>query len=46
MWALDDVAVFPEGGASWTQPQEFEDNIYVACSRGIYKWDDTNENGM
>ena len=43
VWALDDVAVFPEGGASWTQPQEFEDNIYVACSRGIYKWDDTNE---
>ena len=36
VFALDDVAVFPEGGADWTQPQEFEDNIYVGCSRGIY----------
>jgi len=43
VWALDDIAIFPEGGADWTQPQEFEDNIYVGCSRGIYKWDDTNE---
>ena len=42
-FALDDVAVFPEGGAEWTQPQEFEGNIYAACSRAIYKWDDTNE---
>ena len=27
VWALDDIAIYPEGGADWTQPQEFEDNI-------------------
>ena len=43
VFALDDLTVFPEGGATWTEPQEFSDNIYAACGRAIYKWDDTNE---
>ena len=43
VFAIDDLAFFPEGGATWTEPQEFSDNIYAACGRTIYKWDDTNE---
>ena len=43
VFAIDDIAFFPEGGATWTEPQEFSDNIYAACGRAIYKWDDTNE---
>jgi len=43
VFALDDLAVFPEGGATWTEPQEFGGNIYAGCGRTIFKWDDTNE---
>jgi len=43
VFALDDLSFFPEGGATWTEPQEFSSNIYAACGRAIYKWDDTNE---
>jgi hypothetical protein len=43
VFAVDDIAFFPEGGATWTEPQEFSSNIYAACGRAIYKWDDTNE---
>ena len=43
VFAVDDIAFFPEGGANWTEPQEFGGSIYAACGRGIYKWNDTNE---
>ena len=43
VFAIDDLAFFPEGGATWTEPQEFSSNIYAACGRAIYKWDDSNE---
>jgi len=43
VFAVDDIAFFPGGGATWTDPQEFNGNIYAACGRAVYKWDDTNE---
>ena len=43
VFAIDDLAFFPEGGTTWTEPQEFSSNIYAACGRAIYKWDDGNE---
>tara|TARA_R100000329_G_scaffold44103_1_gene41279 strand:- start:1973 stop:4438 length:2466 start_codon:yes stop_codon:yes gene_type:complete len=40
---IDDISVSPTGGVDWTTPQEFNGNVYAACGRVIYKWDDSNE---
>tara|TARA_A100001515_G_scaffold144524_1_gene148843 strand:+ start:18344 stop:20809 length:2466 start_codon:yes stop_codon:yes gene_type:complete len=40
---IDDISVTPSGGVDWTTPQEFNGNVYAACGRVIYKWDDSNE---
>tara|TARA_B100001939_G_scaffold51838_3_gene41108 strand:+ start:16082 stop:18547 length:2466 start_codon:yes stop_codon:yes gene_type:complete len=40
---IDDISVTPTGGVDWTTPQEFNGNVYAACGRVIYKWDDSNE---
>jgi len=40
---IDDITVTPTGGVDWTNPQEFEGNIYAAAGRVVYKWDDNNE---
>jgi len=40
---IDDIHVTPTGGTDWTNPQEFNGNIYAAAGRVVYKWNDSEE---
>ena len=39
---IDDIVVIPTGGVTFTEPQEFNGDTYVACGRNVYIWDDSN----